>query len=272
MRPERRPAAPVLILATFAILSGCSRVTFLRPDVSRGDFRRTAEEVSIRPEGKGRASAFLLAQTAAAKLAAGDAEGARDAAARAVAADGKSPEARSLLGLSLDALGRPREAGLQHRLAAELSPARGELLNNYGTWLCANGQAAQSLEWFDRAVAAPGYPTPDAALANAGACAMRAGHRERAGRDLRRAIALSPRNPVALLALARLELESGRALEARAFVERRLAAAAADRETLELASQIEQQLGDTVAADRYVQRLRAEFPRNPSSAREGGNP
>ncbi|HEY4560163.1 MAG TPA: type IV pilus biogenesis/stability protein PilW, partial [Lysobacter sp.] len=46
----------------------------------------------------------------------------------------------------------------------------------------------------------------------------------------------------------------------RAFVERRLAAGPADADTLLLASQIEKSLGDTTAAERYVQRLRTEFP------------
>ena len=52
----------------------------------------------------------------------------------------------------------------------------------------------------------------------------------------------------------------GRAFEARAFSERRLAAAPADRRSLLIASQIEEKLGDTRAAGRYVQRMRAEFP------------
>jgi type IV pilus assembly protein PilF len=97
-------------------------------------------------------------------------------------------------------------------------------------------------------------------LANAGACAMQAGDPLRAERDLRRAIELDPENAVALGALARKAFRAGNAFEARAFSERRLAAAPADAKALLLASQIEQKLGDSAAAARYVSRLKAEFP------------
>jgi type IV pilus assembly protein PilF len=75
----------------------------------------------------------------------------------------------------------------------------------------------------------------------------------------------SIRNPVALTALARREFGAGNAFEARAFSERRLAAAPADPKALLLASQIEQKLGDSAAAARYVSRLKAEFPDAPEA-------
>jgi type IV pilus assembly protein PilF len=98
------------------------------------------------------------------------------------------------------------------------------------------------------------------ALANAGVCAGQAGQQERADRDLRHAISLDPVNAAALGALAQREFRAGRAFEARAFSERRLAAAPANPQALLLASQIEEELGDSAAAARYVSRLNAEFP------------
>jgi type IV pilus assembly protein PilF len=271
MRPESRLASILTSLALVAALAGCSRVTFLRPDASRGDFHRTAPEVQIRTDGGPRAAAFNLVQVARARLLSGDADAALETAQRAVRIDARHADAHSLVGLSLDALGRGAQSGAHHRRAAELAPSEGALLNNYGIWLCGNGRAAESLAWFDRALAAPGYATPDAALANAGTCALRAGDAERARASLRRAVELKPDNALALRSLAEAELRLGRAFEARAFIERRLAAAPADEESLLLASQIEHRLGDTAAAARYVQRIRAEFPRTPDSAPEGGN-
>lgn len=270
MRPEPRPASVLACLALVAAVAGCSRVTFLRPDVSRGDFERTAPEVDIRSDGAPRAAVFNLLQAARARLVSGDAKGALDAALRAVRIDGGRAEAHSLVGLSLDGLGRLAESGPHHRRAAELAPTDGALLNNYGTWLCANGRAADSLGWFDRALAAPGYATPEAALANAGTCALRTGDAERARITLRRALDLAPGDALALRSLAEAELRLGHPFEARAFIERRLASAPADEESLLLASQIEQRLGDSAAAASYVQRIRAEFPRNSDSAPEGG--
>jgi type IV pilus assembly protein PilF len=142
--------------------------------------------------------------------------------------------------------------------------------NNYGTWLCSNGRARESLEWFDRALADPGYRTPAVALANAGACADEAGLGELAGLYLERAIELEPANPVALGVMAQREFRAGDAFRARAFSQRRLAAAPADRHALVLASQIEEKLGDKEAAAGYVQRLRTEFPTSGSGTGDNG--
>ena len=89
---------------------------------------------------------------------------------------------------------------------------------------------------------------------------MKVGQYERAQRDLQKAIALEPANAFALASMAESEFRHGRYFEARAFSERRLAAAPANPAVLQLAVRIEEKLGDTVAASRYSQRLRAEFP------------
>ena len=133
-------------------------------------------------------------------------------------------------------------------------------MNNYGAWLCTNGSPAEALVWFDRALKDPRYPTPASALANAGGCALKVGQYQRAERDLRSALALDPSNSYALASMAESEYHAGRYFEARAFTERRFAAAFSIQAVLLLAAEIEERLGDRAAASRYVQRLRAEFP------------
>ena len=179
-----------------------------------------------------------------------------------------APEAPDALVLQAgidDRRGRTRQAGENFRKAAELAPQRGDVLNNYGAWLCQQGQPAESLVWFDRALQAPGYATPGEAQANAGSCALDAGQLERAERDLRAALVAAPANPVALESMAQLSFRQGRYMEARAFAERRIAAAPATRSVLQLASQIEVKLGDRAASDRYLQRIRQEFPQDAGS-------
>lgn len=270
MRPDAQAALWLALPCSLLLLAACNRTTLLRPDTSRGGFRQTAHQVEIRPDSDRRAGAMALARRAEARLVAGDTATALATAQQAVKIDPGVAAGHSLVALSLDALGRTKESGVHHRRAAELAPTHGALLNNYGTWLCSHGQAADSLAWFERAWSSPGYATPDAALANAGACAFRQGRFEQAQVWSRQAIASAPANPVALRTLAEVAYRSDRPLEARAFIERRLAAAPADVETLLLASQIEQKLGDAAASARYVHRLRAEFPRAPESASEGG--
>ncbi|HFF5968675.1 TPA: type IV pilus biogenesis/stability protein PilW [Stenotrophomonas maltophilia] len=176
-----------------------------------------------------------------------------------------SPDALVLLAGIDERGGRTQQAGESFRRAAEQAPQRGDILNNYGAWLCQQGRPAESLVWFDRALQAPGYATPAESQANAGGCALDAGQFERAERDLRAALTTLPGNPVALEAMAQLSFRQGRFMEARAFAERRIAAAPATRSVLQLASQIEARLGDRAASDRYLQRIRQEFPQEAGS-------
>ncbi|WP_147653900.1 type IV pilus biogenesis/stability protein PilW [Vulcaniibacterium gelatinicum] len=268
-----REALALLLLATL-LVGACSRLTFVRPDPGRDSFRQVAPDVTVREsrDAERRVSArnrLLLAQR---DLAGGDLAKAEASARQALRLDPTSADAHTLLAVIAERRGQAGRAGEHYRAAADLTPRQGAVLNNYGAWLCAQGRAAESLDWFDRALADPAYPTPAAALANSGACALTAGDPARAERHLRAAIGLDPENPVALAALARMAYDAGRYLEARAFSQRRLAAAPADAETLVLASQIEQKLGDMAAAAGYVRRLREEFPgtvpANPGDSRQ----
>ena len=105
---------------------------------------------------------------------------------------------------------------------------------------------------------------PGEAQANAGSCALDAGQRTCRTRPACGARG-GPANPVALESMAQLSYRQGRYMEARAFAERRIAAAPATRSVLQLASQIEVKLGDRAASDRYLQRIRQEFPQEAGS-------
>lgn len=206
-----------------------------------------------------------LLALAARDMQVGDLDAAERKAREALKLAPESPDALVLLAGIDERRGRTQQAGESFRRAAEQAPQRGDILNNYGAWLCQQGRPAESLVWFDRALQAPGYATAAEAQANAGGCALDAGQFERAERDLRAALATLPGNPVALEAMAQLSFRQGRYMEARAFAERRIAAAPATRSVLQLASQIEARLGDRAASDRYIQRIRQEFPQEAGS-------
>lgn len=256
--------AGLACLVALALLAGCNRITLLRPDTSRGDFERTAPEVAIRDNPR-RPDAYGHIVSGQQKLNAGDLPGAEQAARQAVKVDARSAPAQTLLALVLEARGQQAQAGRAYAQALALAPAQGAMLNNYGAWLCRNGRAAEALAHFERAVADPGYSTPDAALANLGACAHEIGD-ARADAALAGAIQLQPANALALGVLAERTLQQGNALRARAFSERRLAAAPATARVLRIASQIEDSLGDRRAAEAYRRRLRAEFPHDASQS------
>ena len=148
------------------------------------------------------------------------------------------------------AQGQQELAGRMYQQALSLSPRRGDLLNNYGAWLCGQGESAEALVLFDRALLDPQAPLPDL-TANIGICAQKSGQWQRAEQALRQALAYDPDHPAVLLAMAHLQLEHGDAMAARAFYQRRLAAAPADVSVLKLAIQVEEQLGDKAAAEHH---------------------
>ena len=260
MRLPERGILPWLVL--IIAVSGCSRLSFIKPDYTRNEYTQTAPDLDVTTDtrGSGSAAARSLVLEGQRAYTQGELEAAREAADEALDLEPDSAAAHTLKALVADRSGKARLAGDHYRRAVELAPHQGGMHNNYGTWLCANGRARESLEWFERALADASYRTPAAAMANAGACADKAGQGELAVRYLDAALKLQPDNPVALGAMAGHEFRAGRAFHARAFSQRRLAAAPADADALVLASQIEQKLGDSDAAEQYVQRLRAEFP------------
>lgn len=256
-----RSAVGVLVLTTL-LACGCSRLTFVRADPGRRDYESVRQPVEVRDSEAGKQRTAVRNQLAMAQqqLAQGNLDVAERETRQALKRQPNSAEAYTLLAVIAEQRGRSADAGPNYQKAAELAPANGAALNNYGAWLCSNGRAGESLAWFERALQDPTYQTPADALANSGACADQLGQSARAEREVRAAIELDPQNAVALGTLAQLEFRAGRYMAARAFSERRLAAAPADAQALQLASQIEQKLGDTAAAARYVRRLREEFP------------
>lgn len=250
----RLPSKVLLTAVLLLSAAGCARNQF-KMDREAYEERAPVYSVGDSPATKRRLAVQDRLALAGQRLQSGDLVAAEREAGAVLKLDPGSADAHTVLAVVHDQRGEAAKAGVFYKRAAELAPTQGRALNNYGAWLCGNGYPAEALVWLDRAVAAPGYATPASALANAGGCALKAGQFERAERDLRRALALDPANAYALAAMAENEYRQGRYFEARAFSERRLAAAAADADVLRLAADIENKLGDKIAANRYIRRL-----------------
>ncbi|WP_159015859.1 type IV pilus biogenesis/stability protein PilW [Cognatiluteimonas profundi] len=251
----------LLLLVTLAAGS-CSRLTFVKPNLKRHNYQQVTPDYNIRddPRDAQRVAAIDHVAVAEQHLGAGQLDEAQTEVQAALKSDPKSVNAYILMGMIAEQRGNNAAAGGYYAKAVALAPTRGTALNNYGAWLCGNGRAAESLAMFDRTLADPEYRTPAGALANAGSCAITAGQDQAAARYLQGALQMDPASPVALAAMASLQFKQGNYLQARAFSERRLSVAPASVTVLQLASQIEQKLGDTAAAARYVQRIGQEFP------------
>lgn len=260
---RRLELGAVIVLLTL-VAAGCSRLTFVKPNLKRHNYQQVAPDYTVHddPKDAQRVAAIDHVALAGQFLDAGRVDEAAVEAQAALKSDPQSADANIILGMIAEQRGHAAEAGSRYAKAVALAPTRGNGLNDYGAWLCGNGRAAESLAMFDRALADPGYATPASAVANAGSCALRAGQAQRAAVYLEAALQMDPANPVALEAMTESRYQAGQYLEARAFSERRLSAAPPSVKVLQLASQIEQKLGDTAAAARYVQRIGQEFPQS----------
>jgi len=257
-------SAVVLVLLGCVLLAGCKqleRLSIVRPSAEQRGYTQVAPTYDVSGK-KGHASTdpILLLTAATGLLQQGRYDEAEHQARQALKLQPGSGDANTLLGAIADARGKAAEAGTYYRAAALAAPTNGVYANNYGGWLCSNGQPAASLEWFDRALADPAYPTPLGALVNAGTCASKAGQPERAETNWRQVLVQDAVNVPALAGMAALEAGRGNYLEARAFAERWLAVAPSDAAGLQLAAEIEQKLGDNAAASRYLSRLQAISP------------
>lgn len=261
-----RVAVILLMAASALAITACrqlERLTIVRQSAARGEFTQVAPTYDVTGKASKSASnqppALLLA-AASTLYAAGKLDEARIKAQQVLKADPASGDAHTLLGLIASANGEAAGAGLHYLKALDIAPGNGAYANNYGTWLCSNGRAQESLAWFDKALLDPAYPTPVTALANAGSCAQQTGQLVLAEANWRQALAINAEIPSALSGLANLQFVGGHYMDARAFVERWLAIAPQDVNALQLAVQIEQKQGDNVAAQRYLLRLQAITP------------
>ncbi len=260
-----RLTATVLLTACILATTACSRMErlkILRPTAERGDYTRVSPVYDVSDKGRKIApiGAEQLLASATQSYQAGQLRQARQQAQGALKANASPGHAHTLLALIASASGDRAGAGAHYTQALAVAPGNGFYANNYGTWLCENGRAAESLDWFDKALADAAYTTRTAAMANAGTCAQKAGQAERAEASWRQALEADPNVAPALSGLARLRYAQGNYFDARAFAERWLALDPASADALQIASQIEQKLGDNAAAQRYLLRMKAMSP------------
>ncbi len=181
-------------------------------------------------------------------------------AKKAVIVDPSSSNAQYMLALVHQRLGQMDAAATAYRKAVSLDPRNPVALNAYGSFLCAQGDYAEADGQFRQALNNPLYNTPWFAWHNAGSCNERAGDIEGAERNYRGALQLNPLFAPSLLAMARLSVDGGSYMSARAYLQRYAEVADHTAESLWLGVRTENQLGDRDQMASYRLKLRAKFP------------
>ena len=180
---------------------------------------------------------------------------------RALVQDPRLVEAHSTIAVAYDQAGSLENAETHYRRATQLDPDSPAAANAYAVFLCSRQNRWSDAEpYFRRAASNVNYATPEVALTNAGVCARSAGDEEGAAESFRAALARNPTYPDALLNMIEISYAAENYLQARAFVQRYLAARPPTAAVLWMCFNIERELDDAAAADRCAMQLRSGFP------------
>jgi type IV pilus assembly protein PilF len=169
--------------------------------------------------------------------------------------------AHSAIALVYQRKGETKLAGKHYREALDLNADDPVTLNNFGIFLCGQGEPEEAEKIFVRAAKHRDNTRADDAWANAGVCLHNTPKaRDRAEGYLREALQRNPNHANALAQMAQISYDKKDYLRARAFLQRYELNGRATAQTLWLAARTERALGDHAMARSYERRLRSEFP------------
>ncbi|HWJ36506.1 MAG TPA: type IV pilus biogenesis/stability protein PilW [Steroidobacteraceae bacterium] len=179
---------------------------------------------------------------------------------RALQQDPSNANVQLTAGLVYERLSEMPKAEKAYATAARLGTRDPNIQNNYAGFLCRTGKAAAGEKLFLEVARNPVYQTPEVALVNAGVCVRSTGDVLDADRYFKRALAIRPNMPEAMLQLGNLAIDRGDGAEALDFVQRYLAVNPPTPEMLWLGFRAQRKLGDATAAAGFARRVQTEFP------------
>jgi type IV pilus assembly protein PilF len=244
-------------LAALALAAGCTSTSTTAPPAAVPPAPPPPPAIKEAPLP---VRANLRAELAAGYYERGQMDVALQELAEAVKLDPTNPKIYNVYGLVYATMGQDTDAARNFRKALELAPNDSEFRQNWGWYLCTHGQARESIPEFEAAARNPLYKTPEIALINAGRCAGSLGENRQAEAFFRRALSVSPNNPLAALSMSQLAFKEGRFAEARALMKPVMQQTNPPPEALVLGVCIERKLGDRSAEASYLSQLRNRYP------------
>ena len=212
-------------------------------------------------------AAEINTELALAYMREGDLASAREKIEKALQQNSRTAKTQMAAGFIYDRLHDKRKASNHYEQAVRLGKDDPDVLNNAAVYFCRTGEYKRGEQYLLEAAASPLYRTPAAAYVNAGRCARSDGRVKEAEQHFRKALALNPKQPDALLQMAELAQSGGNGLQARAFLERYTAVGPPTASSLWLGRSIELALGDAEQAQRYALRIKNEFPMSAEAGR-----
>lgn len=246
-RRSARTLSAVLLIA--AALAGCATQQPSQVPRTASDQTDNDRRVQVRLE------------LASGYFARGQFDTALDEVKQAMAVKPDLPEAINLRSLIYAAMGEfgLAEDGFKQLLARDRN--NGDVLHNYGWFLCQRQRYAEAYQQFDAAVALTTYRTPSRTLLAWGACEAREGRLVPAQEHLTKAFEIEPGNPTIAMNLGEVLYRQGEYERAR-FYARRVNGNVeqANAASLWLELRIERRMGNTANMEDLGQQLRRKYP------------
>lgn len=259
--------AGIVTLAVLAVLAGCTTTTTTTSTGPAGDTEARPGRLAAADKGDPERRAKVRLELASAYLSRGQFDTALEEARQALAAKPDWPDAYSLLALIYASQGDNRQAEQSFQRALQLSPQDGNLMHNYGWYLCQQRRFADADRQFQSALAQPQYRDLARTLMAAGVCQARDNRMAEAERSLARAFELEPANPAVAYNLSDLLYRRGDYERARFYVSRVNAVPDyTNAQSLWLAARIEKRAGNASGLEDAARKLRDRFPQSPETA------
>ncbi|NOH67656.1 type IV pilus biogenesis/stability protein PilW [Vibrio rotiferianus] len=154
-----------------------------------------------------------------------------------------------------ETVGEVDKAESMYKRSLRQHTKNGNVLNNYGTFLCKQGKYEQADKMFTRAIEQPYYYLIPASYENAAFCALKSQQPKRAKYYFERAINHDPHRPKSILQLAKLEIDDGEYTDARIRLMRFHQTYGLKKPSLQLMVELERAAGNDALKEKYQQKL-----------------
>ena len=134
--------------------------------------------------------------------------------------DPQNPAAWYSLAFFYQTVGQNAQANADYQHAIAVAPHSGSAHNNYGTFLCRNGQFSSAIHQFQIAANETNYLDTAGAYENAGLCALKAASPNLAMQFFKQALNNGPNRPISLYEMARLSFQKHRIQQAKRYLKR----------------------------------------------------
>lgn len=178
----------------------------------------------------------------------------------ALQSDSESIPAHIALAFLYEKLNKYDDARVQYEQALKLDPENLSLQNNFGRFLCDRREFDKGMDLLTKASTNMLNESPWMPFTNAGRCQMAIGDKGKAGTYFEKALEFNPNYAPVLQEMQKMSYQNGDFKAAREYLARYLTVAEHTPESLWLAIQTENALGNQTLAKDYTNLLLEKFP------------